>query len=330
MNLFRHSGRFRLLVAALVSIIAIPLATAAATAFSQIVVFGDSLNDRGNMVQFTNGAFPNVPRYTYGRQSNGAVWVEYLAKRLGMADKIRNYAVVGAMTAPAPGFPTGNVWSDTYQGLEGTDVTSQVLDYLAEANGTADPKALFILEGGANDFPRVTNPGIIISNLVQLMVALETRGAKHIMLVNLPDIGKTPRVILAEQAGYLPPGSGAYFSSACAQLNQALAAAAAANRFPDVTLSIADTYGFMNIVAANPSAFGMTNVQLPFLIFGTAAANPVTWLFWDDLHPTTRGHEIFAEQAAVNLLQAYSPSNGNLSAKGAINALHGLVKEPKK
>ncbi len=97
--------------------------------YSSIVVFGDSLSDTGRMVALTNGAFPAPPDYAWGRQSNGPVWHEYLAVSLGLSDAVINYAVIGAMTAPAPGYPTGNVWSDTFPGLEGTDVTSQVLDY---------------------------------------------------------------------------------------------------------------------------------------------------------------------------------------------------------
>jgi phospholipase/lecithinase/hemolysin len=320
--------RARCFIVALVfSLLAGP-AVAAGTAFSKIVVFGDSLNDRGNMVQFTNGVFPNAPTFTYGRQTNGAVWVEYLAARLSMADKIVNYAVVGAMTKPTAQFPTGNVWSDTFAGLEGTDVTSQVSDYLADANGVADPAALYILEGGANDFPRVADPSVIIGNLVQCLVALESRGAKHIMVVNLPDIGRTPRVILAEQLNLLPPGTAQFLSAVCGQLNLGLGGVVTAVSPADVTITVADLYGFMRTVTQNGAAYGFVNVQLPYLLFG-AGADQKTWLFWDDLHPTTRGHEILADQAVTSLLQSYSPSNGKLNAQGAVNALKGLVKAPK-
>jgi outer membrane lipase/esterase len=315
-------------VTLLLLVLAIP-ALSAGTAFSKIVVFGDSLNDRGNMVQFTGGAFPNAPTYTYGRQTNGQVWVEYVAARLGMADKVVNYAVVGAMTKPTAGFPTGNVWSDVFPGLEGTDVLSQVGDYLTDANGAADPAALYVLEGGANDFPRVADPRVIVFNLVQCLLALEQSGAKHIMFVNLPDIGKTPRVILGEQMGLLPAGTAAFVSGACNQLNQALAGAAAAVSPADVTLTIADIYGFMGAVTQNPAAYGFVEVQLPYLLAG-ANADPATWLFWDDLHPTTRGHEVLAERAISELLETYSPSNGKASAQGAVNALRGLVRSPRR
>src|SRR5215210_3825630 len=55
-----------------------------------VVVFGDSLSDNGNA----------------GRASNGPVWVEYLAERLGMTLKPSrtgglNFAVGGARLDPA-------------------------------------------------------------------------------------------------------------------------------------------------------------------------------------------------------------------------------------
>ncbi|MBI5689796.1 MAG: SGNH/GDSL hydrolase family protein [Verrucomicrobia bacterium] len=316
-----------LLAALVLSVAAIP-ATLAGTPFSKIVVFGDSLNDRGNMLQFTQGAFPAPPTYTLGRQSNGQLWVEYLAGRLGMSDKILNYAVVGAMTKPAPGFPTGNVWSDTYGGLQGTDVASQVLDYLGDFQGRADPAALFILEGGANDFPRVANPAVIVGNLIESLVTLQAAGAKHIVVMLMPDIGKTPRALMAEAAGLIPPGSAAFYSAVCQQLNQALLAALPTYTYPGVTLTIADTWTFMNRVAANPASYGLTDVQRPFLLFG-GTGDQSKWLFWDDLHPTTRGHQIFSEQVVESLVRSYSPGQGKVG-NGAINSLNGLLHSPRR
>ncbi len=308
-----HSPRWLLIILAL-SVGAIH-AMAGGTAFSKLVVFGDSLNDTGNLTRLTGGVFPNAPTYTYGRQTNGPVWVEYLAHDLGLANKILNYAVVGAMTKPAPGFPTGNVWSDTYSGLEGTDVASQVKEYGIDSHERADPCALFILEGGANDFPRVQDPSVIVANLIDSLIALEKMGARHILVVNLPDIGKTPRVILAERLGYVPPGSGAFYSGACAQLNQALAGAVAQVTPQSVTITFADTYGFMNKVEANPAAYNIFEAQMPWLMFG-AGTDPVEWFFWDDLHPTTRGYEIFADQVVDELIRVYRTRHSNGFGQG--------------
>ena len=291
--------------------------------FSSIVVFGDSLCDTGRMVALTGGAFPAPPNYAWGRQSNGPVWHEYLSSWLGMSDAVLNYAVVGAMTAPAPGYPTGNVWSDTFPGLEGTDLTSQVLDYLSDVGGVADPEALYILEGGSNDFPRVANPAIIVPHLAQLFGMLQASGARHIMVMNLPDPGKTARVILGEEMGVLPPGSGAYFSAVAALINDALSATLDSMTAPGVTIIHADAYTFLNNVAAMPADYGMINVQYPYLLFG-AGTDPAEWLFWDDLHPTTRGHQIFADEVLVTLLRSYSPRNAK-AGPAPVQSLRGLT-----
>jgi phospholipase/lecithinase/hemolysin len=85
----------------------------------------------------------------------------------------------------------------------------------------------------------------------------------------------------------------------------------------------------MGVVTQNPAAYGFVEVQLPYLLAG-GGADPATWLFWDDLHPTTRGHEVLAERAISELLQTYSPSNGKANAQGAVNALRGLVRSPRR
>lgn len=323
MNSLSIRGAQSLVAALILSVLAAP-ALSAANAFSKIVVFGDSLNDYGNMAQFSGGAFPNAPLYVYGRQSNGPLWVEYLAGQLGMANRMVNYAVVGAMTKPAPGFPTGNVWSSEIPGLEGTDVTTQVQDYLADSNGVADPTALHILEGGANDFGRVADLTTTVGNLLENFLALQQAGAKHIAVVTLPDIGKTPRLILGELLGHVQPGTAAYLSQVCSQLNAALRELVTQFTAPGVNVTMVDLYAFMNTVAGNPAAFGIVEPVSPYLLSGVGA-DPATWLFWDDLHPTTRGHEIFAEDAAAALIRTYSPRHGNANASAGVRGLHGLV-----
>jgi len=295
----------------------------ARTPFSSIVIFGDSLSDTGRMAALTEGAFPAPPLYAYGRQTNGPVWNEYLADWLGMTGKVQNYAVVGAMTAPAPGFPTGNVWSDTYPGLEGTDLTSQVSAYLTSVGGAADPEALYIVQGGANDFPRVADPSVIVSNLATLVGMLQATGASHIMVVNLPDIGKTPRVILGEETGVLAPGTGAFVSASCAILNNYLKGVLDALAAKGVTIIHADAFAFVDRVAAAPVDYGMINVRYPYLLFG-AGTDPAKWLFWDDLHPTTRGHEVFADEVLRTMLAAYSPRKAPV-ASAPVQSLRGLT-----
>jgi outer membrane lipase/esterase len=216
------------------------------------------------------------------------------------------------------------VWSDTFSGLEGTDVASQVLDYLTDSGGTADPNALHILEGGANDFPRVANPAVIVQNLVTSFLTLQQHGARHVVIVLLPDLGKTPRLIIAEQMGQVPPGTAATVSAACAQLNQALKTNVNALTASAVTVTYADMYQFVDVVAAHPKLFGFVNVQMPYLLYGNGT-DPNTWLFWDDVHPTTRGHQLFADDVALSLVLSYLPRKGHGHGPGLLECLNGLV-----
>ncbi len=159
--------------------------------------------------------------------------------------------------------------------------------------------------------------------MAQLFGTLQSSGARHIMVVNLPDLGKTPRLILAEELGVYPPGTAAYVSAACALLNDALAATLDSMTAPGVTVIHADAFTFLNNVAAAPGDYGMVNVQYPYLLFGVGT-DPAAWLFWDDLHPTTRGHEIFADEVLVTMLRTYSPRNAK-AGPAPVQSLRGLT-----
>jgi phospholipase/lecithinase/hemolysin len=82
-------------------------------------VFGDSLSDTGNLFLLTGGTGGEVftpdpdqsprlptPPYYAGRASNGPVWVELFAERLGLTPPQpvfsggTNYAFIGAVTGP--------------------------------------------------------------------------------------------------------------------------------------------------------------------------------------------------------------------------------------
>ena len=61
---------------------------AVAGPFREVVVFGDSLSDSGNVFAATEAvlaeAIPVSPPYDEGRFSNGPVWVDILAEKLGL------------------------------------------------------------------------------------------------------------------------------------------------------------------------------------------------------------------------------------------------------
>ena len=174
-------------------------AIASNTPFSNIFVFGDSLSDNGNLASLPQFSFLNSRPYNHGF-TNGKFAVEVLAKNLNLKvkpslyfqgrPKGNNYAVAGA-TARNQGNAT-----DPF------NLTSQVDEFLTFHNGSAPASALYIIFIGGNDvFDALNpsnNPAQVISSAVDAIDdainELAKNGAEAILVVNVPDIGLTPKI----------------------------------------------------------------------------------------------------------------------------------------
>ncbi|NJP10599.1 MAG: SGNH/GDSL hydrolase family protein [Leptolyngbyaceae cyanobacterium RU_5_1] len=282
-------------------------AIAQAFGFSQVHVFGDSLVDTGNLLNVTGGLIPPQPFYTNGRFSNGSVWVEYLSPELGLTyDPSSNFAFGGATSGttntinnliPLPGLP----------GLQ------QQVNGFTQAT-SADPHALYILSAGANDYlgGGVTNPATPVNNLKDAISALVADGAKNILISNVPDLGNLPGTrqnqVVAQQLTALSVAHNSLLAQTLGILKPSLD--------PSVNLVTLDVFSLLNSAIANPTSVGLTNATdsclspPPLLNPGTIPAvcsNPDTYLFWDDIHPTTTGHRQVAEFAFSTLNSAAVP-----------------------
>src|SRR5438874_1472870 len=106
MRRIAHSRLFhRFLVA---SAVALAATTVLAAPFTQLVVFGDSLSDVGNISSATFGSTPGQYYYN-GRFSNGPVYAEALASGLGLpmvrsTASGNDFAYGGAKTSGTGGF----------------------------------------------------------------------------------------------------------------------------------------------------------------------------------------------------------------------------------
>lgn len=288
--------------------------------FSKIVTFGDSLSDTGNAFLYTGGAYPADPRI-----SNGALWTEHLAESLGMELQPENqYAVAGART------DQDNFNAIFIPPLAGTGLESQISTYLTDSGAEgADPTALHTIWIGANDlFTTLTfggNMGLTIhhaiQNTAQAVATLAGHGARHIMVVNLPDLGLTP---FGLSTG--PMGS-AQLSYLTDLYNAGLQQALDYLETTGIRTIRVDAAGLIREIADNPESYGLTNATDPALVSGN---DPDEYLFWDGVHPTTAGHEIVAELAVEELISFYSPRHGAGTGPGLVNSLNGLVHSTKR
>lgn len=292
--------------------LAFPLSAQADKApFSRIIAFGDSLTDTGNFFQLTG--LPPVPYYQ-GRFSNGRVWIEHLGDRLGMQiDPEDNYAVGGATTGRDNENDIPGVFE--FPGLQ-----DELDHFTARLQGSAaDPDALYVIWAGANDFFVATGTptqtiATGVGNTAVAVQRLYALGARHLMVVNLPDLGLTPLGVAS--------GNSAGLSYVCKAYNGYLAQALdqlAAAGVPTIRL---DAFAVIQSLVAHSPANGLTNVTADFLSTG---GDPDEFLFWDAVHPTTQGHELLAEQAMHTLIAAYSPRKGRGMGPGLVNSLNGLV-----
>ncbi|MFB2934501.1 SGNH/GDSL hydrolase family protein [Aerosakkonemataceae cyanobacterium BLCC-F154] len=264
----------------------------------QIYVFGDSLSDVGNVYQATNGNNPPSPPYFKGRYSNGPVWVEYLASRLKLSSNlVNNFAYGGAKTGDSQQLPPG--------------VLAQIQRFKAE-NTTVNSKALYIIWAGANDYlGGATDTTLPINNLATAVKRLAESGAKNIVVVNLPDLGKLPATRTTERANLL--------SRLTQNHNTGLAASLKSLRqeFGDTNIGYIDVNALFQLVYNSPEKYGLENVTQACLGDGNVCDRPNEYLFWDGIHPSTAAHKLLV-QLASHKLTTTPKSVTNSSIKLAI------------
>jgi len=289
-----------LILAALLAIMNAPLS---AHAYSDMFVFGDSLSDAGNLNSFLG--LPIAP-YVDGYLSNGPVWVQTLATRLGLPDTTpsflggNNYAWAGARTGGA-GFPDA--------------LTAQRDTYLTDSGGSANADALYVIWGGGNNVRAGDSTGP--TDISDIISSLALAGATDFLVPNLPDIGLTPESMTGGPPGTCDglstPQCMDLLSGVTADHNAALQAEidALSAADPDLNIVLFDVFSIFNLLINDPfylASFGFTNVDTACYdgLLGTGGpgnicANPDEFVFWDGIHPTAAAHELLGTIAARQL-----------------------------
>jgi outer membrane lipase/esterase len=272
---------------------------ARATVYDSLVVFGDSLSDTGNICIASPVNCPPSPPYAAGRFSNGPIYADVLAQKLGLP--LTPYLAGGTDFAFGGARADNSVDPDS---PAPPTIPQQAALYLTGTGFVADPKALYVIFAGGNDLETAlehpADASAILANalsgITSTLLGLAAAGADHFVLADVPDVGKTPEVAaLAALLG--DPGLPALATAYAAALNQQLEAFYNQAIGAGLDAHFLDDFGLVDDVIANPSAFGFTNVTDACYVGGVVCADPDQYLFWDDTHPSARAQAILGDLA---------------------------------
>ncbi len=282
-------------------------ASSALLGFNNIYVVGDSLSDTGNVFHLLGGATTEPPftdlipsaAYSSGRLSNGPVWVEQLASRLGLDVQA---SLIGGTGYAYGGARTGAVNSLT------PSLTEQAKE-IVNLPGRLQSDALYIVWGGSNDVrdaaatANPTQAGLIIqdtlNNIGGVISSLAGDGATRFLVPNLPDLSISPALQAAD------PLTKGFFSQLSLSFNENLTSILLPSLEASLQINITefDFESLANNIIANPNDFGLTNTTDHCIqLGGEVCSNPDDYLFWDGIHPTTAGHTILGDQAFAALI----------------------------
>ena len=157
---------------------------------NRIVIFGDSLSDTGKMFKKMKGYLPAAPNYYQGRFSNGPVWTDLIGGLLNKKLVMVNEAEGGA-TAFDHNKDSKNPTYDVINNLN-----YEVQQF--ESKDHFKPDDLVVIWLGANDYLAYhwnteKDANHVLDSIFSKIGELSVKGTKHIMLVNLPDLGTSPQ-----------------------------------------------------------------------------------------------------------------------------------------
>ncbi|KAJ3415105.1 hypothetical protein HDV05_005513 [Chytridiales sp. JEL 0842] len=300
-------------------------ASIGAKRYTHIVAFGDSVSDNGNLFRLTNGQFPQPPSFQ-GRFSNGPVWVEYLAQNLNA--QLSNFAYAGAVSTQfnlSPG-PANDMYrlspdlASQFQLFQQARLTGQIPQ--------SDPdNTLYTIFAGGNDAVallkagRPLNSQLVSSTLVQLTQNLvTTMGARNILILNsgrldvLPQIQRDMQLLGVNRAQELIAYQQQVNLLTSATIQQM------SLQFPGVTI-YQGNLRLLTDILSTPEGLLNNGFIEPFqgcLVEQNGRTislcpNPNQFVSWDGLHPTTRVHEMLANEMTRLVLEQsiQFSTNGN-------------------
>ena len=274
------------------------------TTYSHVFIFGDSLSDTGNLGSVIGG----IPApYYNNRISNGPIAVDLLTKKMGLNANASlhllglnagdNYSVAGAKAS----------------GVEPIDLDTQILAFQSNYGFTAPADALYIIFIGGNDVrAALYEPDNVIAKLIiptaidkvkNAVNILNQMGARSFLIINVPSIGSIPETRLIATATSNP----ALIKRATKltkRYNKKLHKLIKKIKHKDnIEITEFNLRKLFASVFENATATGFTNTtdacfsSMTFTFHPDCnyGLNADQFVFFDEIHPTTRVHAIFGE-----------------------------------
>lgn len=266
---------------------------------SRSFFFGDSLSDTGNISDLIGGLGPGYPGTSF---TNGTTWVSYLEPSILRLQETFTPTLGSSRRFGNTDLSAGGATTQTILDQQVNVVFGQFFN--------TTPRDRAFLWGGGNDFLDVlsadTPPSEAdiantittgVANLTESVETLSNKGFQDITVISLLNIGLSPRA-----DGFQADGAGitGLFN---ARLKQSLQ-----DSSQQANLLWIDSNAFLNDAFNTPSSYGLSNV--------TDAAAPQaregipstltpeeqdSYLFYDEIHPTTGVHEQFARFVSHHL-----------------------------
>ena len=299
--------------------------------FSDVIVFGDSLSDSGNAARLRP-----LPPGTSFTTNPDPVWSEIVAETFGASGMNSlaggaNYAFAGACVNPTTPCATDELPPH----LRSPRVTQQIGAYLSSRSDQADPNALYVIWGGANDIadsvladpPNAGRHTVAAASVnVAQIRRLREAGARHVVVFNLPDLSTSPYAV---NLGQVAQGALTQLGTA---YNEGLHAGIRESEDGIVPINV---FAFFNEIVENHETYGITDTT------GTACGEPdagtavsitcgpegspypVTdksdenqqYLFADRSHPSGATHAMIASMVTSTLA---APVQVSLAGEGGV------------
>jgi phospholipase/lecithinase/hemolysin len=279
--------------------------------YSELIIFGDSLSDTGNLASVTTN-FP-WPYYD-NRVSDGTLAVDALASAYGLS------AAPSLHLISASG--GGNFAVDGANASENDaqDLQIQLQSHLGRHAGQIVKDALYVVMIGGNDLRAARNndsevaaysivDGAVAEISTTLSILLQL-GATKILVVNAPDIGRIPETLQKSQRD---PGIKARSTGLANRFNTRLGLIIRSLRSRYGTAIVEfDLFTHFNQILDNSLKYGFTNSE-------EGCFNPNNYsfhsdcqygqefdrfVFFDSIHPTAKTHKLIGEAMVVAVRQS--------------------------